>query len=117
MGAIWVKPTNRGPTPNGSLIKLPAYRDGQHLLAEGGEKTSDEVKEKIPIAQHRVGIRRRQERGSIQGVSSSSEIAHSWANYNRLGQNFKPWTRLKAANGGFQKRDEEFPASLFYCFE
>ncbi len=79
-----------------SLIKLPAHRDCQHLLTEGGKKTCDEVKEEIAVAQHGIRVRRRHQRRGVEGIGSNSEITHAWANYNRVGPNFKSAKGLKA---------------------
>jgi hypothetical protein len=39
-----------------ALVKLPTNGDGQHLLAERRDEPANEIKQKIPIAEHFVWI-------------------------------------------------------------
>ena len=41
-----------------TFVEFPAHGHCEHLLTEGGNKTADEVEDKIPISQNGVGIMR-----------------------------------------------------------
>ena len=55
---------------------MPAYGDGEHLLAEGSDEPADEVKEEIPVSEDRIGI-------SYPGQGGHIERVRRWPNFHR----------------------------------